>query len=62
MVSHWKDRLSFVADAPQFLEPILAMRTAILRMAENALDLDWPPSQTGAAAPASRALLPTFAS
>ena len=51
MVSHWKDRLSFVADAPQFLEPILAMRTAILRMAENASsDLDWQVSNRSSCA------------
>ena len=37
MVGQWTDRASLVADAPQFLEPILAIRTAILRMADHAI-------------------------
>ena len=36
LVHHWRDRLSFVADTPPVVEPILAMRTAILRIAEHA--------------------------
>ena len=35
MVRHWKDRLSIVGDSPQYLEPIVAVRTALLRMTEH---------------------------